>query len=176
MRKGYIKTLKVAPRSARLSRHAPQECTANFQWRRKSSQIVNKHFSINKRCWCIQRISSLSNRTPRVYTLAAYLPCVYCQKLKGWTILKRFNTCSRFWRKYKQIRADCTPSVFNFYCHTLLFYCRSCRFVGCTMWSTHLVLNVYCTFTLSDYFLRHWKFAVHSWCSCLLRRPKGAAT
>ena len=42
----YIKTIKVATRSARLSRHVTQECTANFQWRRKSSQNVNKDFLV----------------------------------------------------------------------------------------------------------------------------------
>ena len=41
-----IKTIKVATRSARLSRHVTQECTANFQWRRKSSQNVNKDFLV----------------------------------------------------------------------------------------------------------------------------------
>ena len=40
------KTIKVATRSARLSRHVTQECTANFQWRRKSSQNVNKDFVV----------------------------------------------------------------------------------------------------------------------------------
>ena len=40
------KTIKVATRSARLSRHVTQECTANFQWRRKSSQNVNKDFLV----------------------------------------------------------------------------------------------------------------------------------
>ena len=42
----YTKTIKVATRSARLSRHVTQECTANFQWRRKSSQNVNKDFLV----------------------------------------------------------------------------------------------------------------------------------
>ena len=43
---GMCKTIKVATRSARLSRHVTQECTANFQWRRKSSQNVNKDFLV----------------------------------------------------------------------------------------------------------------------------------
>ena len=43
---GEAKTIKVATRSARLSRHVTQECTANFQWRRKSSQNVNKDFLV----------------------------------------------------------------------------------------------------------------------------------
>ena len=43
---GECKTIKVAARSARLSRHVTQECTANFQWCRKSSENVNKDFLV----------------------------------------------------------------------------------------------------------------------------------
>ena len=33
-----------------------------------------------------------------------------------------------------------------------------------------------CLFTIWDDFLRHWKFAVHSWVTCLLRRAERVAT
>ena len=44
------KTIKVATRSARLSRHVTQECTAYFQWRRKSFQNVNIHYNQSTNC------------------------------------------------------------------------------------------------------------------------------
>lgn len=58
----------IASRSTCYTRHATQECTAFFQWRRKSYQILNKWFYRYKQtwCWCNQGNSSWSNRTPRI--------------------------------------------------------------------------------------------------------------
>ena len=44
------KTIKIAARSARLSRHVTQDCTAYFQWRRKSFQNVNIHYNQCTNC------------------------------------------------------------------------------------------------------------------------------